>query len=454
LRAGWKTPSLTILLLCLVLGHAPKASADAAILLEEPYSYDGALAGTGHVAVYLTRICAATPVRLRRCRPGEEGVVISRYTRIGGYDWIAIPLIPYLYAVETPREVPLYADGKLVAFLRNQYRHAHLADVAPDAPDGATPNGDWVQLVGSAYDRTDYGFEIETTVEQDDALIAALNSEPNRATYNFVSRNCADFVRQILNFYYPKAVSRGSLPDLWVNTPKHAAKSLTLFGRHHPDLESAHFVIPQVPGTMKRSKPVRGVLESFFRAKKYVLVLAVFHPFVAAGVASANLVDRFNPARNTVVFEANGGFEKPPTELERRASWKDLERLTAAGTHSDFANNLEVWRQFEKSAHPHLSADGKPSLEATFGNESVTLVVTRSDLPGGGAPAEIERGLLISRLRQTLSRSRAPRTSSSELHRDWELLKEIDAAKSAGASRNPALRNPLPPAQSSAGSSD
>src|ERR1700675_3822407 len=106
-------------LLSLLPWLAPLANADATILLEEPYSYDGALAGTGHAAVYLNRVCAASPTVLRRCGLGERGVVISRYTRIGGYDWIAIPLIPYLYAVDNPEDVPLYANSKLAAFLRD-----------------------------------------------------------------------------------------------------------------------------------------------------------------------------------------------------------------------------------------------------------------------------------------------------------------------------------------------
>ena len=45
--------------------------------------------------------------------------------------------------------------------------------------------------------------------QQDDALIAYLNSRPNRADYQFVTRNCADFVREVLNFYFPKSESRG-----------------------------------------------------------------------------------------------------------------------------------------------------------------------------------------------------------------------------------------------------
>jgi hypothetical protein len=91
-----------ILFFFLMGAFAPRVDASVTVLLEEPYSYDGALAGTGHTAVYLTGVCAESPVSLRRCNPGEHGVVISRYTRIAGYDWIAIPLVPYLYAVENP----------------------------------------------------------------------------------------------------------------------------------------------------------------------------------------------------------------------------------------------------------------------------------------------------------------------------------------------------------------
>ena len=74
----------------------PQLNASVTVLLEEPYGYDGAFGGVGHVAVYLNRVCAASSSSLRRCDEGEYGVVISRYDRIGGHDWIAIPLLPYL----------------------------------------------------------------------------------------------------------------------------------------------------------------------------------------------------------------------------------------------------------------------------------------------------------------------------------------------------------------------
>ena len=425
----FKWTRLGILLFFLLAGVMPEARANVTVLLEEPYSYDGALAGTGHTAVYLTRVCAESPVTLRRCNPGEHGVVISRYTRIAGYDWIAIPLVPYLYAVENPEDVPLYADPKLVSFLRDQYRRAHLEDIAPDAPGGEMPKGDWSELIGSSYDRTNYGFEIETTPEQDDAFIAWLNSRPNRASYKVISRNCADFVRDVLDFYYPKAVSRGAVADLFVSTPKHAAKSLVKYSKRHPDLEFTRFVIPQVPGSVKRSSPVRGVLESVFRAKKYVVVLAAFHPFIAGGVVSVDLVgDRFNPARNTSVFSLTGAPLPPPANSERQVYLRDLRAAAAIDVDSDATADEIRWRKFVEKAQPEFDAAGQPVLKAPNGNDTVELGVTRRDLESDNAPWELQRGLMISRLKQTLARSRAPRISSNELREDWQLLEQIDRA--------------------------
>src|SRR6266853_2831670 len=277
-----KLGGLALVFLCL----AVQARADVTVLLEEPYSYDGAFAGTGHTAVYLTRVCAASPTLLRRCKTEEPGVVLSRYNRIAGYDWIAIPLVPYLYAVAKPEDIPLYGDSKLVAFLRNQYRREYLEDLAPDKPSGEAPGGDWVQLVGSAYDRTSYGFKMEATAEQDDAFIRWISDRPNIKSYKVVSRNCADFVREVVNFYYPRAVSRGVFSDLGVATPKQTAKSFVKYGQRHTDLDFSSFVIPQVPGSIKRSRPIHGLVELIFKAKKYVIPLAAFHPFVAGGVAS------------------------------------------------------------------------------------------------------------------------------------------------------------------------
>src|SRR5262249_9714491 len=132
-------------MLLLVFAYSGLANASATLLLEEPYGKLGYFSATGHVAVYLSGVCAETPLKLRPCAAGETGVVISRYDGVAKYDWVAIPLMPYLYAVERPDDVPLFADARMTAFLRDRYRRTYLEAIAPDLKDGGTPGGNWYQ---------------------------------------------------------------------------------------------------------------------------------------------------------------------------------------------------------------------------------------------------------------------------------------------------------------------
>jgi hypothetical protein len=285
------------LLLALLLAGAPALSADVALLLEEPYGNFGALNPTGHAALYLSGVCTDNYISLRHCQPGEIGVVISRYHRIGGYDWIAIPAVPYFFAVDNPADVPATVDAQTVERLRDAYRRRCLRALAPDSPDGRAPDGDWTQLIGSAYDRTTYVFELDTAPGDDERVMRMLNSRPNKTRFHLIFRNCADFVRGVVNAYYPGAVRRNFLADAGIMTPKQVARRLVGYGRRHSDLALRSFVIPQVPG-LARSKSVRGVCEAFVRSKKYVVFLAYFQPWVAASVAVAYVTGgRFNPVK-------------------------------------------------------------------------------------------------------------------------------------------------------------
>lgn len=275
-----------------------------ALLMEEPFGEFGAVNPTGHAAIYLSNVCAETPTRLRRCEPDEPGVVLSRYHRVDGYDWLAIPLIPYLYAVDDPSQIPASADPALESKLRDRYRRVHLMAIVPDDPHREVPTGEWVQLVGASYDRRIYGFEIETRSEQDDALISEFNSRANISHFNLFFHNCANFAEGVLNFYYSHSIHRNFISDVGLMTPKQAARSLAKYGKHHSDLETNAFVIPQVPGSIRRSTPINGVLESLVMSKKYVLPLAVLHPIVTGTLVVAYLGDgRFHPDPKAAVFD-------------------------------------------------------------------------------------------------------------------------------------------------------
>ena len=414
-----------IVVLCLLVAWGTvQAHAGATLLLEEPYSYDGTFAGTGHVAVYLDRVCADSPFVLRRCGPGEQGVVLSRYHGIAGHDWYAIPLIPYLYAVESPEQVPLYADPKLVAFLRNQYRRKHLQQVIPDAANGEMPQGPWIQLVGSAYDRTSYAFEIETSPENDDELIRRLNSDPNRGMYRLFSRNCADFVREIIDFYYPGALHRSVIGDLGISTPKQIAKCLARYSKHHPELHSTRYVIPQVTGTVKRSKPVKGIVESAFKAKKYMAPLLVWHPVIVGCFAAAYVGSSgFDPGHHALVFDPRRDLEPPVSALQRREAQSRVEQL-ARGVKEAATLPEEKWPRLEATAEPKLDAAGLPLLRLRVGNNPVEVGLARENIVSASELPEIAQHLLLIRLREELRRT-SPKASQSDIYSDLRLLEKL-----------------------------
>ncbi len=257
------------------------ARGEMTVLVEEPYGDFGGLNPTGHSAIYFSRICAESPTQLRLCEAGERGAVISRYHRVGGYDWLAIPLVPYLYAVERENRIPASVAPIQVERLRDEYRRRHLERFAPDDQDGSTPVGDWTQLVGEAYDRRIHTYTIHTTEEQDRAFILWLDDGSNRTRFHLLFHNCADFVRNVIDFYYPRAVHRSLVADVGIMTPKQVAKCLERYSRKHPELTLSTSVIEQVPGTVPRSSRVRGVLESLITSKKYsvpIAVLVAAHP--------------------------------------------------------------------------------------------------------------------------------------------------------------------------------
>ena len=269
---------------------APAAAfADAALFIGEPYGRFGSINPTGHAAVYLTRVCAESPTRLRRCSSGEIGAVISRYHRIAGVDWIAIPLMPYLYAVERADQMPEFADARTVAALRDAYRHDYLRELVPDRSEGSTSRGSWIQLVGAAYDRRIVVFDVATTAAQDDELIAKFNSDRNDPRFNLFFRNCADFARDVINFYYPKALRSSFIADLGLTTPKHLAKSLVRYSKNRSGVRLWTYAIPQIPGSRPDSGGTRSVLESLVKTKKYLVPLTGLQPWLPAGLAAGYL---------------------------------------------------------------------------------------------------------------------------------------------------------------------
>lgn len=344
------------------------AYAEVSLLLEQPYGGFGLMNPTGHAALYLDHVCAATPVELRACRPGELGVVISRYDGITNHDWIAVPLLPYLYAVESPADIPQTMNRRQEERLRDLYRRHALESVAPDLPNGGTPEGNWYELVGSAYDRTIFGFSIRTTPEQDQRLIAMFNDRRNVQRYNGAFRNCADFARTTINFLYPHAVRRNFVADFGLMTPKSVARGLTRYAKKHPELDLHFFVVPQVAGSLPRSHEVQGVTESLL--KRYGVPLVILSP-IATGVVFVAYMGhgRFDMPRHAPVLDFRpGAGEVDEANLIERSSPPSLPLPTPSG--------VAMRTSLPGSLFIH---DGPPEVD--------TPIPGASEIPPAGLPA-------------------------------------------------------------------
>ena len=268
---------VAIALLCCV-----PARASLTVLVGEPFGNFGTMMPVGHTAIYLDRICADGPLKLRMCRPGEPaGVVIARYHRIGTTDWVASPVMQFFYAADRPQDVPAYMTPNLAWAMRERYRQRFMEDLVPDGTERDQQTDEWWETAGVAYNRRVWGYSLDTTVAQDEAFVETMNARPNYHLYHLRNTNCANFIADLVNLYYPGTVLRGDrIADFGLMTPKQVARCVAAYGVAHPQLHPQAIEVPQVPGSLRRSRPVRGGAEAALTTKRYLATLLVIQPEV------------------------------------------------------------------------------------------------------------------------------------------------------------------------------
>ena len=280
-------------------------------------------------------------------------------------------------------------------------------------------------MIGASYLRTIYAFEIETDPEKDRELIRLLNDRINRQHWNLVTANCADFARQIISFYRPHSVHRSIIGDLGVTTPKQLGRTFTNFSDRHPELHPSKFVIPQVPGTIKRSKRLKGVFEVMLTAKKYMWPIFLFQPYIA-GAAVAVYVQHwhFNPGKNAPILDAKHELNAPLTSKDRRAVQDQLEKLVLSANWANPDTNRRHWASLA-AAEPALDAAGIPTLQVTEGGEITTVGIARSNILMGTAGSEFATALVAARLREELKSTAARTTARADVESDLLLLQHL-----------------------------
>lgn len=347
-----RTIALALVAFSLLFWQA-RCRAQAALLIEEPYGFFGTVNPTGHTAIYFAHICAETPTKLRTCVPGEMGAVISRYSNVGGYDWVAIPLIPYLYSVEDLAEVPAHVDKATVDRMRDEYHEAHLMDLGNHVARGSFFTGGWSELIGVSYERRMYAFRFETTPAEDERFIAEMNARTNKSHFQLLFNNCSDFSRVILNKYFPRTFRRSIFPDAGMTTPKQIAYKLERYAKKHPELRLRIVEIPQVPGYRRLSRSNKSISESLVTTV-YAVPIAIANPYLAGGL----FVD----------YVVRGRYQLIPKDLEKLTP-DTLTTLTSPGTRAEnlLSASVQVHSAAAASGQFRSAETANPGLKETAG---------------------------------------------------------------------------------------
>ena len=473
---------LALLLACLA---SSRAYGDVGVVLNESLDTSVArITGSGHSAVYLSRICPASPVKLRLCLPGEQGSVMSNYTTLGEdqpFEWNVVPLSVYLYGVENPRYRPIVGSQKIKRVLEERYRQNYLADYCASESCQTSNKAEWREMVGATLVRSIYVFVVATTVEQDLALIDEYNSLPNENHFNGMTRNCANFTRRVVNTYFPNATGPDYINDFGMTTPKAIARSFTRYAHRHPEADFRVLHFAQVPGTIKRSSECRGGTEQLVRSKKLLVPMLIFAdhvlPFVAA---SYILTGRFNPQRELEKHPTIEATEAEYQIKQARAANNDarVETLEADRDRqlARVVGTAEEWKQYraafasvvtESVAEPSTSTSGPLHLsgpvkkffrrlddagtpvadrngalwmEFSAGDESSRVGLSASNVFSAGTDSELAYQLVLARVGQVLKSPKHSRESMVEFQKDWSLLQSVRSNRaSAFAKAAPAF---------------
>ena len=437
---------------------ATTVRADIGVVLSEALDESVAkVTSAGHSAVYFSRVCPETPIKLRLCRPDEMGSVISNYTTLGEdqpFEWNVVSLSTFLYGVDDPRFRPLIGLPQIKRALEENYRQKYLAAYCASEFCRTSNKPEWRFMVGSTLERSLYIFVVHTSVEQDLAFIKHFNSSPNVNHFNGVTRNCATFVRGVVDFYYPHSAHADYFNDFLMTSPKAIARSFTRFALHHPELDLRVLHFAQLPGTIKRSSQARSGTEQFCRSKKFYPPMVWFAPYGMPAAAGAYyLTGRFNPERE---LEKHPAFLETAGGTEPDSAWSDVDGATTDDSATDQREEVigtkQEWKQYhtdldgildeaveekiipgsdylehfamqlQKTAMPVLGPHGGMWLEIPKDGQTERLGVSANNILEPGSNSRLAYSVLLVRAEQMLKSPKHERESIDDFKSDWQLL--------------------------------
>jgi hypothetical protein len=448
---------------------APVSQADVGVLLNESLDTSVArITGSGHSAIYFSNICPDSPIKLRLCRDGEEGSVMSNYTTLGEdrpFEWNIVPLSMYLYGVENAANRPLFGTWKIKRALEERYRDSILAAYCATDSCRTSNKAEWREMVGATLERSIYGFIISTTIAQDQAFIDKFNALPNENHFNGVTNNCANFTRRVLNTYFPKSAHADYINDFGMTSPKAIARSFAHYGEHHPESNFYVLHFAQLPGTIKRSSECRSGTEQLYHSKKLLIPMAIFLPHELGVVAASYvLTGRFNPEHelerhpsaeaselDQEIREAKAEKDKVrKAELQALLSeqmddlvgtsfqWKryreQFDALAEQAVRSEVVPDREFLDRFFKfldhSADLSVAPDGSMWMDIAEGGKASKLGISASNVSASGSDAQWAYALTLARAGYYLNSPKHSRETMPHFKSDWSLLESARASSS------------------------
>ena len=470
---------IAVALLALLLASA-QARADVGVILNDSLDTSVArITGSGHSAVYFSRICPASPIKLRLCNPGEQGSVMSNYTTLGEdepFEWNIVPFNTYVYGVSNPADAPLFSSVKIKRALEDAYRDKVLADFCEGHTCQSSNKAEWREMVSAESERTFYILIVSTTVEQDQKLIDEYNSLPNVNHFNGMARNCADFTKRVIDTYFPHAAHRDFINDFGMTSPKAVARSFSHYAERHPQMQYRIVHFAQLPGTIKRSSECRSGTEQVYHSKKLLVPMAVFAPHELAVVTGSYvLTGRYNVEKD---FEGHATVRE--TELGDRLKLarsddesEIAEQLSAEETkeRADVLGTQQQWKAYKESfdaivadavrdgrlssrdalghVFEKINAHGEPSIDeqgrlwirVDENGSAARVGLSQSDVLATGSDRALAYQVLLANVSEILKSPARRRPTLAEFQKSWQLLQEAGAPAQVESASLPPVPN-------------
>ena len=260
-----------LLVVSLVLAAASPSRSEVGAIVLEPVGALGFFTRVGHAGTYFSNICPdGSPVKMRLCRAGEHGGVVSKYSPLSeyeDYDWAIVPFDEFMHGFGAPELAPLFGAHGLQRVIERHNFGPLFSSALQLSATGELPEGQWKAALATRFDRSIYIYSIETSAADDAALVAAFNAAPNKSRFNFFYRNCSDQARRIFDLILPNVEVIGDRTDgVTMETPKGLAKALVARALEDPAIHLRVRRYPQIPGTFSRSRDVLFPMENTYKS--------------------------------------------------------------------------------------------------------------------------------------------------------------------------------------------